>query len=69
MNAPTLQLRPDVAAAVQAAVVSRPNAEWDDYEAAKQRIIAACGRDAPAERFDQEQYDLAIASYLNAVNL
>jgi hypothetical protein len=55
------QLRADVREAVEGLMRTyAPPVPWDAYEFAKRRISEVCGWDAPADRYDQIQYDRAM---------
>lgn len=61
-------LRPDVGELVDRLIVEakgkRGHARERHYRVAQQRIDATCGWRSTGGRFDQTQYDMAIAAYL-----
>ncbi|MGE5610006.1 MAG: hypothetical protein ACM359_12185 [Bacillota bacterium] len=69
----TAGLRPDVANLVRVLVSFAPvgagGDAWSAYDAAKGSISRACGLDAPDERYDQREYDKAIAAYVGSVEI
>lgn len=70
MTITNIKFRDDVRAAIDKLLAEHfSHPEWDGYERAKRRFSVVCGWDAPPERYDQTQYDLAIASYVTAAGL
>jgi len=64
------KLRPDVAECLERLVQTTAlPATWSDYQRAKLRLSTCCGWDAPKNRFEQKQYDLALKTFLEAVDL
>jgi len=75
-----VRLRPDVQRTVDRVVAEAfplipdrgqpvPRRLWELYGRAKADVSAQCGWDAPADRYDPEQYELAVRSFVDRVGI